>query len=193
MLFRSSGVPMMTMGDENSRSQLGSNNAYSFSPKHEWNSRENFGGGWALSWDSDDEREDLVETVAALSRIRATYMVDAAEHFFTGEVDQGTKRKDLAWFDRNGLEMTTHNWQDSSLRYLAFSIEATHNQGLFVVLNSDHVQHQFTLPNQTWGNSFRTVFDSTARINEFSPSLKKPSDSISVEAMSVQVWLINRS
>ena len=189
----SSGVPMMTMGDENSRSQLGSNNAYSFSPNHEWNSRENFGGGWALSWDSDDEREDLVETVAALSRIRATYMVDAAEQFFTGEVDQGTKRKDLAWFDRNGLEMTTHNWQDSSLRYLAFSIEATHNQGLFVVLNSDHVQHQFTLPNQTWGNSFRTVFDSTARINEFSPSLKKPSDSISVEAMSVQVWLINRS
>jgi glycogen operon protein len=120
-------------------------------------------------------------------------MIDAAEQFFTGEVDQGTKRKDLAWFDRDGLEMSTQNWQDGSLRYLAFSIEATHNQGLFVVLNSDHVQHQFTLPNQTWGNSFRTVFDSTAHINEFSPSLKKPSDSVSVEAMSVQVWLINRS
>ena len=192
-LMLSSGVPMMAMGDESSRSQQGCNNAYSLSNEQPWNAPENFGGGWAVSWNRDAETEDLIETVAALSRIRASYMVDAAEQFFTGEIDQGTKRKDLAWFDRDGLEMTTHNWQDNSLRYLALSVEATHNQGLFIVLNSDHTEHQFTLPNQTWGNSFRTVFDSTARIDEFSPALKKPSDIITVNAMSVQVWLINRS
>ena len=192
-LMLSSGVPMMAMGDESSRSQQGCNNAYSLSDEQPWNAPENFGGGWAVSWNRDAETEDLIETVAALSRIRASYMVDAAEQFFTGEIDQGTKRKDLAWFDRDGLEMTTHNWQDNSLRYLALSVEATHNQGLFIVLNSDHTEHQFTLPNQTWGNSFRTVFDSTARIDEFSPALKKPSDIITVNAMSVQVWLINRS
>ena len=192
-LMPSSGVPMMAMGDESSRSQQGCNNAYSLSNEQPWNAPENFGGGWAVSWNRDAETEDLIETVAALSRIRASYMVDAAEQFFTGEIDQGTKRKDLAWFDRDGLEMTTHNWQDNSLRYLALSVEATHNQGLFIVLNSDHTEHQFTLPNQTWGNSFRTVFDSTARIDEFSPALKKPSDIITVNAMSVQVWLINRS
>ena len=192
-LMLSSGVPMIAMGDESSRSQTGCNNAYSLSPHHSPTAPENFDGGWMNSWRRDEEIEDLIETVAALARIRSTYMVDAAEQFFTGEIDQGTKRKDLAWFGRDGLEMTSHNWQDNSLRYLAFSVEATHNQGLFVVLNSDSQQHTFTLPNKTWGNSFRSVFDSTARINDFSPALKKPSDFIEVEAMSVQVWLINRS
>ena len=146
---------MMAMGDESSRTQQGCNNAYSLSNEQPWDALENFAGGWAVSWNHDAESEDLIETVAALSRIRASYMVDAAEQFFTGEIDQGTKRKDLAWFDRDGLEMTTHNWQDNSLRYLALSVEATHNQGLFIVLNSDNTEHQFTLPNQTWGNSFR--------------------------------------
>ena len=184
---------MIAMGDESSRSQSGCNNAYSLSPNHSPTAHENFDGGWMNMWDHNEEQEDLIETVAALARIRSTYMVDAVEQFFTGEIDQGTKRKDLAWFGRDGLEMSSHNWQDNSLRYLAFSIEATHNQGLFVVLNSDGEKNTFTLPNKTWGNSFRTVFDSTARVNDFSPSLKKPSDVIEVKGMSVQVWLINRS
>ena len=192
-LMLSSGVPMIAMGDESSRSQSGCNNAYSLSPQHSPTAPENFNGGWMNRWNHDEENEDLIETIAALARIRSTYMVDAAEQFFTGELDQGTKRKDLAWFGRDGLEMSAHNWQDNSLRYLAFSIEATHNQGLFVVLNSDSESHIFTLPNKTWGNSFRSVFDSTAKVNDFSPALKKPSDVIDVQSMSVQVWLINRS
>ncbi len=189
----SSGVPMISMGDEVSRSQQGCNNAYSLSPNSSDDSFENFGGGWKLSWDRSETQEDLLETVAALARIRSAYMVDAAEEFFTGAVDQGTKRKDLAWFGRDGLEMTSHNWQDSSIRHLAFSLDATHNQGLFIILNSDSSDYEFTLPNQTWGNSFRTVFDSTSRVDDFNPSLKKPSDVTLVKAMSVQVWLINRS
>jgi glycogen operon protein len=192
-LMLSSGVPMISMGDEVSRSQQGSNNAYSLSPNSSDDSYENFGGGWKLSWDRDENQEDLVETVAALARIRSAYMVDAAEQFFTGEVDQGTKRKDLAWFGRDGLEMTSHNWQDSSIRHLAFSVDATHNQGLFIILNSDSSDYEFTLPNQTWGNSFRAVFDSTERVEDFNPSLKKPSEPILVKTMSLQVWLINRS
>ena len=192
-LMLSSGVPMISMGDEVSRTQNGSNNAYSLSPNSADDAIENFGGGWALSWERDVIQEDLVETVAALARIRSTYMVDVTEQFFTGELDQGTKRKDIAWFGSDGLEMTSHNWQDSSIRHLALSVDATHNQGLFIILNSDHEDHLFTLPNQTWGDSFRTVFDSTAFTNDFNPSLKKPSDTTLVKAMSVQVWLINRS
>ena len=192
-LMLSSGVPMIAMGDESSRSQSGSNNAYSLSPTDALDAAANFDGGWMASWIHNEKDEDLIETVAALSRIRSTYMVDAAEQFFTGEIDQGTKRKDLAWFGSDGLEMSSHNWQDNSLRYLAFSVDATHNQGLFIILNSDSQPHPFTLPNKNWGNSFRTVFDSTARISEFSPALKKPSDVVDVDGMSVQVWLINRS
>ena len=191
-LLLSSGVPMLNMGDEVSRTQHGSNNAYSLSNIQNEDNFENFFGGWKLPWSWDENQEDLIETVAALARIRKSYLVDLTEDFFTGEVDLGTNRKDIAWFGRDGLEMTAQNWQDGSLRHLAFSLDATHNQGLFVILNSDQVYHEFVLPNSNWGDSFRTVFDSAEKIAEFNPTLKKPSDTTLVKAMSVQVWLINR-
>ncbi len=191
-LMLSSGVPMLNMGDELSRTQNGSNNAYSLDPQMFLDSSENFLGGWKLNWRHSPEQEDLIETVAALARIRSSYMVDVTEQFFTGTVDLGTNRKDIAWFGGDGLEMTSSNWQDGSIRHLAFSIDATHNQGLFIILNSDQCDCEFTLPNKSWGDSFRTVFDSAERISDFNPTLKKPSDKTLVKAMSVQVWLINR-
>ena len=192
-LLLSSGVPMITMGDEIGRSQSGSNNAYSLSSIADPNSPENFDGGWALNWNPDEVAKDLFDSVSALTRIRTSYMVDVMGQFFTGEVDIGTRRKDLAWFHRDGLEMTPNNWQDGSIRHLAFCIEATHKQGLFVILNSDNADYEFTLPNQTWGESFRSVFDSSARIEDFNPALKRPSDTTRVLAHSAQVWFVNRS
>ena len=113
--------------------------------------------------------------------------------FFTGALDQGTKRKDLAWFNKDGLEMTSHTWQDDSSRHLAFLIDASHKQGLFVILNSAPEELEVTLPNQTWGDSFRTVFDSAKQIAELEPQLCKPSDKTKVAPFSVQIWFVNRT
>ena len=192
-LLLSSGVPMLTMGDEVSRTQFGSNNAYSLNPDLPWNHIDNFSGGWALPWDLTDEQHELFETVGALTRIRTSYLSRLADDFFTGKFDFGTKRKDLAWFNRDGLEMTDHTWQDSSIRHLAFCIDATHNQGLYAILNSDNQEHEFTLPNASWGDTFRSVFDSSAQISEFNPALKRPSDTTLVAPQSMQVWFVNRS
>ena len=192
-LMISSGVPMITMGDEISRSQSGSNNAYSLNPDADWDAPENFDGGWALNWQEIPNQQDLVETVASLTRIRNSYMAEVIEDFFTGALDQGTKRKDLAWFNKDGLEMTTHTWQDNSLRHLAFLIEASHKQGLFVILNSAADEVEFTLPNQNWGDGFRTVFDSSSTIEELQPMLKQPSDKTMVAPFSVQIWFVNRA
>lgn len=192
-LMISSGVPMLTMGDEVSRSQSGSNNAYSLNPNLAWNAPENFDGGWALDWQSIKVESDLLETVSSLSKIRTTHMAEVIDEFFTGALDQGTKRKDLAWFNKDGLEMTSHTWQDGSSRHLAFLIEASHKQGLFVVLNSAAEALEVTLPNQTWGDSFRTVFDSAKQMAELEPQLCKPSDRTSVAPFSVQIWFVNRT
>lgn len=194
-LLLSSGVPMLTMGDEISRTQNGSNNAYSLSasPEKSWNDPENFDGGWALPWDLDDEKTELLETVAALTRIRQSYLVGLVDEFFTGKLDPGTRRKDLAWFHRDGLEMTSNTWQDGSIRYLALCIEATLKQGLYIILNGDTESHEFTLPNAAWGDSFRSVFDSSVAISEFNPALKRPSDSTNVAPHSIQVWFVNRT
>ena len=192
-LLLSSGVPMLAMGDEVSRTQSGSNNAYSLNPNLPWDHEDNFNGGWALEWHRSDEQEELLESVSALIRIRASYLSGLIDEFFTGKFDPGTKRKDLAWFHRDGLEMTNHTWQDSSIRYLAFCIDATHNQGLYVILNADNSDHEFTLPNATWGETFRSVFDSSEKISEFNPALKRPSDTTLVTSHSMQVWFVNRA
>ena len=184
---------MLAMGDEISRTQSGSNNAYSLNPNLPWDHEDNFKGGWALAWQRSDEQEELLESVSALIRIRASYLSGLIDDFFTGKFDPGTKRKDLAWFHRDGLEMTDHTWQDSSIRYLAFCIDATHNQGLYVILNSDNSDHEFTLPNATWGETFRSVFDSSEKISEFNPALKRPSDTTLVASHSMQVWFVNRA
>ena len=189
----SSGVPMINMGDEISRSQNGSNNAYSLDPNQAWDATENFEGGWAVDWQKIKEGNELIKTIADLSHIRAKYMSDVIDEFFTGTLDRGTKRKDLAWFNRDGLEMASHTWQDSSLRHLAFLIDASHKQGLFVILNSSDVEQEITLPNGNWGDGFRTVFDSSVAIDSLEPSLKKPSDKTLVAPFSVQIWLVNRA
>ncbi|MFM7873140.1 MAG: glycogen debranching enzyme GlgX, partial [Actinomycetota bacterium] len=115
------------------------------------------------------------------------------DDFFTGTLDQGTKRKDLAWFNQDGLEMTSHTWQDGSLRHLAFLIDASHKQGLFVILNSAETVQEFTLPNGNWGDGFRTVFDSAVQVNSLEPALRQPSDKTMVAPYSVQIWLVNRA
>ena len=192
-LMISSGVPMLTMGDEVGRSQSGSNNAYSLDPKREWDSLENFNGGWALNWESLRNQSDLLETLQALAQIRSKHMSQVIDEFFTGTLDLGTKRKDLAWFNKDGLEMGAHTWQDNSSRHLAFLIDASHKQGLFVILNSSVEAVELTLPNQTWGDSFRTVFDSARKIAELEPQLCKASDKVDVAPFSVQIWLVNRT
>lgn len=192
-LMISSGVPMITMGDEVSRTQSGSNNAYSLNPELPWDAPENFHGGWALDWSKFEIERDLIENIAALARIRTSYMSEVIDQFFTGALDQGTKRKDLAWFSRDGLEMTSHNWQDNSSRHLGFLIDASHKQGLFVILNSEAHELEFTLPNRTWGDGFRTVFDSASPIEDLQPMLKEPSDKTLVSPYSVQIWFVNRN
>ena len=91
-LLLSSGVPMLAMGDEISRTQSGSNNAYSLNSNLPWDHEDNFKGGWALEWQRSDEQEELLESVSALIRIRASYLSGLIDDFFTGKFDPGTKQ-----------------------------------------------------------------------------------------------------
>ena len=188
-LFLSAGVPMMRMGDELALSQAGSNNAYSLDPTKSWDAPENFGGGWALDWSAP--RGDLFEAISALAALRAKYLL--FDDFFTGAVDNATNRKDLAWFNRDGMEMSSQTWQDSSLRHLALYFDASHRQGIYAILNSGFEPLEVILPNQTWGDSFRKIFDSSIPAVELQPQLARASEEIQVEAHTLQIWLANRA
>ncbi|MEY2815256.1 MAG: hypothetical protein RIS05_1004 [Actinomycetota bacterium] len=195
-LLLSSGVPMITMGDEVSRSQNGSNNAYSMPRDMQISiadSAETFGGGWAMDWDLDPSQKDLRDAVEMLASIRNTYLADVASEFFTGALDQGTQRKDIAWFSLGGREMTDEHWADGEKRSLTVFIDAGSDRGLLMFLNSSIEKTTFTFPDEKWGDSFRSIFDASHVTSEHEPILALPSTKVDVEAHSAQVWLVTRS
>jgi glycogen operon protein len=194
-LMLSAGVPMITMGDEISRSQNGSNNSYSMpremSP-HIADSPETFMGGWANKWELNEDELDMREAVAELARIRKTYLADIAAEFFTGRVDLGTQRKDIAWFSLGGREMTDEHWGDGEKRSLTVFIDAGPDRGLLLLLNSSSEETFFTLPDSKWGSSYRRIFDAASPVALHEPQIQAPAVKVSVAAHCAQVWLVTR-
>jgi isoamylase len=195
-LMLSAGVPMITMGDEISRSQAGSNNSYSMPRDMRIDipdSPETFMGGWANKWELNDEELDMREAVAELARIRKTYLADVAAEFFTGRVDLGTQRKDIAWFSLGGHEMTENHWEDGDKRSLTVFIEAGPDRGLLLLLNSATEETLFTLPDSHWGSSFRRIFDAASPVTLHEPQIQLPEAKVLVAPHCAQVWLVTRS
>ena len=195
-LLLSSGVPMITMGDEVGRSQMGSNNAYSMPSQMSpsiGNSPETFGGGWAMKWELDAHAKDIRDAVEMLTSIRNTYLADIANEFFTGALDSGTQRKDIAWFSLGGHEMTDAHWTDGDKRSLTVFIDAGSHRGLLLFLNSSTTDTTFTFPDTQWGDSFRCIFNAAHITSDHEPTISLPGTSTNVKAHCAQVWLVTRS
>ena len=185
-LALSSGVPMFSMGDEISRTQRGSNNAYSLPESN------TFGSGWALNWNLSAQEQDMLDSVSALVSIRSTYLADVTSEFFTGAIDLGTQRKDIAWFSLGGREMTDTHWSDGDKRSITVFFEAESNRGLLLLLNSSRSETVFTLPDEKWGETFRCIFDASHESASYEPVIASPSAKVRVAPHSAQVWLLSR-
>jgi glycogen operon protein len=192
-LMLSSGVPMLNMGDEVSRSQRGSNNGYSLPLDHALDGEESYGGGWALPWQLNEMQADTLAAMQSLSQIRETYLADVASEFFTGALDKGTNRKDIAWFSLGGNEMSDDHWRDEEKRSITVFVEADPNKGLLLMLNSSAEETTFTLPDSGWGETFRCIFDASENTSNYEPVIAVPSAKVQVPQHSVLVWLVSRT
>jgi glycogen operon protein len=194
-LLLSSGVPMVTMGDEVGRTQYGSNNAFTLPidlNRQNWNLKDSWNGGWALDWTPANEKLDLQNAFIELIRIRQTYLSDITSDFFTGRIDFGTDRKDIAWFSLSGNEMTDVHWSDGDKRSLTVFLEAGPKNGLVLLMNSFAEETTFTLPSSSWGENFRCIFNSFEVTATYNPLLSSPGEKVQVSPHSLQVWLVNR-
>ena len=124
---------------------------------------------------------------------RSEYLAPVARTFFTGDLDLNTSRKDLAWFNLDGQEMTSDDWNEIEVKTLSMYVEATANQGLLMLFNSEGVDVEFTLPEAKWGSAYRTVFDSATSVINYEPKLSTPSGKVNVAAHSIQIWFVNRA
>jgi isoamylase len=110
-LLLSTGVPMLTAGDELGRTQGGNNNAYC----------QDNGVSW-LDWTDVDE--DLRVFVGRLLRLRRESPVLRQEAFFEGhEVADSGGTRDLAWFAPGGAQLDTGNWFDTDLQTIGMYLD----------------------------------------------------------------------
>ncbi len=194
-LLLSSGVPMVTMGDEVGRTQHGSNNAFTLPIElnnENWNKEIAWHGGWTLDWNPAGDKKDLQDAFIELIRIRKTYLSDITSEFFTGRMDTGTERKDIAWFSLSGNEMNDEHWSDGDKRSLTVFFEAGPKNGLVLLMNSFGEETTFTLPGTSWGEAMRCIFDSFETTATYNPVLAAPGEKVQVSPHSLQVWLVNR-
>jgi len=110
-LCLSTGVPMLTAGDERGRTQRGNNNAYGQDNEISW-----------IDWRPDDAWLDLYETTKTALRLRREHPALRQRHYLAGRPTVEGGPKDLAWIHPEGREMTEADWFDESL----------HTFGMFV-------------------------------------------------------------
>jgi glycogen operon protein len=110
-LLLSTGVPMLTAGDELGRTQLGNNNAYCQDNETSW-----------IDWKDVDP--DLLEFVTRLVRLRRSAPALRQEAFFEGhELPATGGTRDLAWFNPDGRQLTTQDWFDTGLRTVGMYLD----------------------------------------------------------------------
>ena len=98
-LVLSTGVPMITAGDEMGRTQGGNNNAYCQDDEVSW-----------VDWDLAAWQRDLLEFAQLLVRLRREHPVLRHRHFFEGRAAVPGGPKDLAWFAPDGSEVNEDLW-----------------------------------------------------------------------------------
>jgi glycogen operon protein len=110
-LLLSTGVPMLTAGDELGRTQGGNNNAYCQDNEISW-----------LDWGSIDP--DLWTFVSRLTALRKASPVLRQEAFFDGhEVAGSGGTRDLAWFAPGGGQLTDRDWFDHGLQTIGMYLD----------------------------------------------------------------------
>jgi len=107
MLFLSQGVPMLSGGDELSRTQQGNNNAYCQDNEISW-----------TDWTPTESRQAFLEFTCRASRLMREHVVLRRRRFFQGRPIRGAEVKDIMWLAPSGEEMTEVEWAASQAKCL---------------------------------------------------------------------------
>ena len=163
-LLLSTGVPMLTAGDEMGRTQQGNNNAYCQDNEVSW-----------VDWDEASSWSDLTELVRSVLRLRRENPVFRQRHFYAGRPAVPGGRKDVAWFGAHGYELGEQEWWESERRVLGMflagdAIRSRHRDGSRVTgdsfllwLNAAEDDVEVTLPDHGhWARAYDLLLDTSS-------------------------------
>jgi len=159
-LLLSTGVPMLSMGDEVLRTQHGNNNAYCQDNENSW-----------MPWQLDEEATALRDLPGRLVHLRREHPVFRQRAFFSGHSRGDDGVKDLAWFGPDGVEVG--NWFDPSHPTIGMYLdgegiatrgprgEPVRDASFLVVLHAGSADITFVLPLAPWATSYDIVLDTS--------------------------------
>ena len=161
-LFLSQGVPMLSAGDELSRTQRGNNNAYAQDNEISW-----------LDWNLDDRRRALLAFTRRVIELREQHPVLRRRRYFLGRPIRGSEVRDLTWLRPDGGEMTDQEWEAGWNRALGVLIggvtgevdeagELVEDDTLLLLLNAHSGAIDFRLPGDD-GERWEVLLDTTCQ------------------------------
>jgi len=161
-LILSTGVPMLTAGDEMWRTQRGNNNAYSQDNELSW-----------IDWVNADQ--DLLAFTRRLLALRRSAPVFRQRSFFVGApVRRGHEASDLAWFRPDGQQMDPHDWHRPDIHTLGMYLDGLQirhrgprgqritDDSYLLWLHAGAGTVTANLPGRPWAGGYSVVLD-TAR------------------------------
>ncbi|HET7304954.1 MAG TPA: glycogen debranching protein GlgX [Segeticoccus sp.] len=150
-LLTSTGVPMISAGDEIGCTQWGNNNAYCQDNEISW-----------LDWQLESWQEDLLETARFLTRLRRELPVLRQRTFFSNR-PRHDGRAALDWFAADGQPMRPATWEDGRTRTLLAYLDGgpVDDQSVLLVLHAGVQEREVTLPAVPGVTAYRLCWDST--------------------------------
>jgi len=132
ILMLSRGVPMILMGDEVRRTQLGNNNAYCQDNPISW-----------FDWELTERNRDLLRFFRLMIAFRKRHATLHSDRFFTAEPDaRGVP--DVAW---HGCRLHQPGFDDPNARVLAFTLGGFEDQpDIHVMMNMYWEPLEFDVP-----------------------------------------------
>ena len=154
-LLLSTGVPMISSGDELGRTQRGNNNAYCQDNELSW-----------LDWDLDEPRRSLLTFVRTLGALRREHPAFRQRYFFDGRPMHEGGPKDLAWIGADGHELPDAAWHEADRRTLGMYVAGgagptpdPSHASFLVLLHAGGQEQPFTLPGEPYAAAYRLILD----------------------------------
>ncbi len=153
-LLLSTGVPMLTAGDEIGRTQGGNNNAYCQDNDISW-----------LDWDLAPWQRDLLAFTTRVIHLRRAHPVFAVPHYLEGTAPEPGHPKDLAWLRADGQEFEETDWHFSDDRLIGMYLsgelptrgprgDLLQDDAFVLILNGGDRTERFTLPGPPLGREY---------------------------------------
>jgi isoamylase len=190
--FCSQGVPMLLAGDEMSRSQCGSNNAYCQDNKVSW-----------VDWEAASKQQDLIDFTCMLSELRRAHPVFRRRRFFSGRAG-ADGLADIVWLTPAGRQMTDNDWQTGYARSLTVFLngdaitepgprgDTVRDDSFLLLFNANREPVTFTLPGVRFGPGWEVVISTATAVGAAAPDATGtitvwPEQSIELAGRSIMV------